>query len=536
MIARAQRAFAARRARSAPGGPIGVAPGAGAGLWEGGLMIPHRPSFEGFLRWAEQAPCVPVYRQLMGDGLTPVSAFRRIERSAPSFLFESVIGGEKVGRFSFLGTEPFLRFEARGPEVSILPAHDPGGVRRSTSADPFRDLQGLVERYRAVHLPGLPRFAGGAVGFAAYDAVRYTERLPDAPPDDRGLPDLSFAFYDRMVIFDHIRKTILVVAHAHVGAAADRRSAYDQACARIDELVARLAEPGPEPAPTDIDTEGPVHLVPESNFTRERYEAVVRHCQEYIKAGDIFQVVPSQRFRVETTAGPFDIYRVLRVVNPSPFLFYLPFGDFCLIGSSPEILVRVEDGVVTIRPLAGTRRRGRDEAEDRALAEELLADPKERAEHIMLVDLGRNDVGRVADLATVQLSDVMKVERYSHVMHITSNVTGRLSKGKTAFDALRAGLPAGTVSGAPKVRAMQIIDEVEPNRRGPYAGAVGYIDFTGNMDTCIALRTLVLQGRTAYVQAGGGVVYDSVPGAEYEETVNKARGLLKAIEIAETQL
>ncbi|MBX6316739.1 MAG: chorismate-binding protein, partial [Isosphaeraceae bacterium] len=286
----------------------------------------------------------------------------------------------------------------------------------------------------------------------------------------------------------------------------------------------------------DIDTTGPLTLQPRSNFHRDEYEAIVRRCQEYIKAGDIFQVVPSQRFVVETTADPFDIYRVLRVVNPSPFLFYLPFDGFSLIGSSPEILVRVEDGTVTIRPIAGTRRRGRDEAEDRALAEELLADPKERAEHIMLVDLGRNDVGRVAETGSVKLTELMVVERYSHVMHITSNVTGRLAPGKTAFDALRAGLPAGTVSGAPKVRAMQIIDEVENVRRGPYAGAVGYFDFTGNMDTCIALRTLVLQGQTAYVQAGGGIVYDSVPSEEYEETVNKARGLLKAIEIAETQL
>ncbi|MHC5544768.1 anthranilate synthase component I family protein, partial [Singulisphaera rosea] len=264
--------------------------------------------------------------------------------------------------------------------------------------------------------------------------------LPNAPPDDRNLPDLSFAFYDRMVIFDHIRKTVLVVAHAHVGDGADLRTAYDQASARIDDLVERLRRPGRELSLGDINTEGPLQAIPESNFTREQYEAVVRHCQEYIKAGDIFQVVPSQRFRVETKADPFDIYRVLRVVNPSPFLFYLPFDDFCLIGCSPEILVRVEDGTVTIRPLAGTRRRGKDEQEDHALAEELLADPKERAEHIMLVDLGRNDVGRVADFDTVQLSDVMKVERYSHVMHITSNVTGRLSEGKSAFDALRAGL------------------------------------------------------------------------------------------------
>ena len=499
-------------------------------------MPVHRPAFEDFASRVGQAPCIPVYRQLTGDGLTPVSAFRKIERSAPSFLFESVVGGEKVGRFSFLGTEPFLRFEARGREVRVFDPLEPEAAPWTPSDDPFRELEALLANYRAVHLPGLPRFAGGAVGYAAYDAVRYTERLPDAPPDDRGLPDLSFAFYDRMVLFDHIRKTVLVVAHAHLEPGINPRDAYDRAAARVDELVARLAEPGPELPLNDIDTDGPVRLERESNFTREGYEDVVRHCQEYIKAGDIFQVVPSQRFKVETTAEGFDIYRVLRVVNPSPFLFYLNFGDFHLIGSSPEILVRVEDGTVTVRPLAGTRRRGKDEAEDRALAEALLADPKERAEHIMLVDLGRNDVGRVAESSTVQLSDLMKVERYSHVMHITSNVTGKLARGKTAFDALRAGLPAGTVSGAPKVRAMQIIDEVEPQRRGPYAGAVGYIDFTGNMDTCIALRTLVLVGRTAYVQAGGGVVYDSIPGDEYDETVNKASGLLKAIEIAQTQL
>jgi anthranilate synthase component 1 len=499
-------------------------------------MGPYRPDFETFRRLAGEAPCVPVYRQILADALTPVSAFLKVARPGPSFLFESVIGGEKVGRFSFLGTEPFLRFEARGEQVTVTSEADPRGARSRRSADPFVELQALVDAHRSVHLPGLPRFAGGAVGYAGYDAVRYTERLPGAPPDDRGLPDLAFGFYDRMVVFDHIRKTVLVVAQAHVGGGEDLRSAYDRACSRVDELVGRLNDPGPELPPSDIRTDGPVTIEPRSNFTREGYESVVRRCQEYIKAGDIFQVVPSQRFEVETTARPFDIYRVLRVVNPSPFLFYLPFEGFHLIGCSPEILVRVEDGTVTIRPIAGTRRRGKDEAEDRALAAELLADPKERAEHIMLVDLGRNDVGRVAELSSVRLTELMVVEKYSHVMHITSNVNGTLAGGKTAFDALRAGLPAGTVSGAPKVRAMEIIDEMEPQRRGPYAGAVGYIDFTGNMDTCIALRTLVLVGQTAYVQAGGGVVYDSVPSDEYEETLNKARGLLKAIEIAQTQL
>ena len=493
----------------------------------------YRPAFEAVAELAGRAPCVPIYRQLTGDGLTPVSAFARISRGGPAFLFESVIGGEKVGRYSFLGSNPFLRFEARGKEVRIL--GEPDGPRVLESDDPFRELQALIERYRSVSLPGLPRFVGGAVGYAAYDSVRYTENLPDAPLDDRNLPDLAFGFYDLMVVFDNIRKTILVVSLVRTETG-DLRASYDAACRDIDALVARLAEPGPNLPPLDIQTDGPVTLTPESNFTREAYEDVVRRCQEYIKAGDIFQVVPSQRFKLETTADPFDIYRVLRVVNPSPFLFYLPFDGYCLIGSSPEILVRVDDGEVTIRPLAGTRRRGRDEAEDLALAEELLADPKERAEHIMLIDLGRNDVGRVATPSTVVLSDVMKVERYSHVMHITSNVTGQLAPGKTAFDALRSGLPAGTVSGAPKIRAMQVIDEMEPQRRGPYAGAVGYIDFTGNMDTCIALRTLVIQGSTAYIQAGGGVVYDSIPSDEYEETMNKARGILKAIEVAQDQM
>jgi anthranilate synthase component 1 len=501
-------------------------------------MSRYHPAFssEEFRAAPGGVSLVPVYRQLTGDGLTPVSAFQKVARSSPSFLFESVIGGEKVGRYSFLGTEPFLRFEAHGPEVTIPVTARPEGAKRFSSADPILELQKLVDQYRARVSRELPRFTGGAVGYAAYDAVRYTERLPNSPADDRGLPDLAFAFYDRMVIFDHIRKTVLVVAQAHVGPEIDPRKAYDAACAGLDDLVDRLAAPGSELAMSDLDTSLPVTRQTRSNFAREKYEAVVRHCQEYIKAGDIFQVVPSQRFEVETTARPFDIYRVLRVVNPSPFLFYLPFGDYALIGSSPEILVRVENGTVTIRPLAGTRRRGADDAEDRALAEELLADPKERAEHIMLVDLGRNDVGRVSEFGSVELSEVMKVERYSHVMHITSNVNGKLRDGQTAFDALRAGLPAGTVSGAPKVRAMEIIDEVEPQKRGPYGGAVGYIDFTGNMDTCIALRTLVIQGKKAYIQAGGGVVYDSVPGDEFEETVNKARGLLKAIEIAETQI
>ncbi len=338
-----------------------------------------------------------------------------------------------------------------------------------------------------------------------------------------------------MVIFDHINKTIAAVAHAHVDRD-DPALSYQIACRRVDRLVERLQQGVADLQLTDIVPEGDTQRAYRSNFEPRAYEAAVEKCKEYIRAGDIFQVVLSQRLETETTARPFDIYRTLRVVNPSPFMFYLKAGPLALVGSSPEIMVRVEDDRVTIRPLAGTRPRGKTEEEDERLAAELLADPKERAEHIMLVDLGRNDVGRVARFGTVQLSDVMAIERYSHVMHICSNVTGRLRPGMSALDALRACLPAGTLSGAPKIRAMEIIDELEPHRRGPYGGAVGYVDFCGNMDTCIALRTMVLKGQTVYLQAGAGIVADSVPASERQETLNKAMGLLRALEIAEKQL
>jgi anthranilate synthase component 1 len=496
----------------------------------------YRPTFEEFRELARGASLVPVYRQLIGDTLTPVSAFCKVQEGDWSFLFESVVGGERLGRYSFVGSGPFLRFQAFGQRVRIDDLSGSTPVRTELEhPDPLRLLEERLAAYRAPHVPGLPRFCGGAVGYAGYDTVRYVERLPNPPPDDRGLPDLCFAFYDRMVIFDHITKTIAVVAHAHVDATNLERS-YRQACDRVDRLVERLHQGVADLQLTDIEPIGQASMPYRSNFSKEQYEAAVVRCKEYIKAGDIFQVVLSQRLQTETKARSFDIYRTLRVVNPSPFLFYLKAGPLCLVGSSPEIMARVEAGVLTIRPLAGTRRRGRDEEEDNRLAAELLADPKERAEHIMLVDLGRNDVGRVALYGTVQLSDVLTVERYSHVMHLCSTVTGRLQPGKTAFDALRSCLPAGTLSGAPKVRAMEIIDELEPYRRGPYGGAVGYVDFSGNMDTCIALRTLVLKGQTAYLQAGAGIVADSVPELEWEETMNKARGLLRALEMAETQL
>ena len=386
----------------------------------------------------------------------------------------------------------------------------------------------------AVHLPELPPFCAGAVGYAGYDTVRYFERLPNAPPDDRQVPDLAFAFYDRMVVFDNVAKTIVVVAMARLDRpGATVESAYNDARRRVDALVEQLATRSAELELVDIRPEGEVNLEFRSNFSQQQYEKAVEKCVEYIRAGDIFQVVLSQRLEVSLTAHPFEIYRTLRIVNPSPFMFYVRTPSVTLVGSSPEVMVRVVDGQVTVRPLAGTRRRGKTEEEDRSLAQELLADPKERAEHVMLVDLGRNDVGRVCRYRSVQVTDVMTIERYSHVMHITSNVCGRLAPGKGAFEALQACLPAGTVSGAPKVRAMEIIDELEPHRRGPYAGAVGYVDFSGNMDTCIALRTLVVQGDKGYVQAGAGIVADSVPSNEWQETMNKARGLLKAIELAQ---
>jgi anthranilate synthase component 1 len=496
----------------------------------------YRPSLEEFMELSKGASLVPVYRQLIGDTLTPVTAFCKIQEGDWAFLFESVVGGERLGRYSFLGAGPFYLFEAFDRKVRIR-SRPPGqvAVEEFEHADPLRLLEDRLAAYRAPHLPGLPRFCGGAVGYAGYDSVRYVERLPHPPPDDRQLPDLCFAFYDRMVIFDHVNKTIAAVVHAHVDPH-DPKGSYQAACTRVDRLVERLQQGVADLQLTDIAPIGEVQLPYRSNFEPGAFEAAVERCKEYIRAGDIFQVVLSQRLQTETRARPFDIFRTLRVVNPSPFMIYLRSGPLCLVGSSPEIMVRVEGSRVTIRPLAGTRRRGKTEEEDAHLAAELMADPKERAEHIMLVDLGRNDVGRVARYGSVELSDVLSVERYSHVMHLCSTVTGQLRPGLNAFDALRACLPAGTLSGAPKVRAMQIIDELEPHRRGPYGGAVGYVDFSGNMDTCIALRTLVLKGQTAYLQAGAGIVADSVPEKEYEETLNKAKGLLRALEIAETQL
>jgi len=503
---------------------------------------PHYPDLETFKKLAPEAELVPVYRRLVSDALTPVTAFHKIDAGRCACLFESVIGGEKVGRYSFLATEPFFEIEARGNRVTTtdhsgVSAGDCAAVTEQFECDnPLDELRRRVEAVRAVHLPELPPFISGAVGYAGYDTVRYCEHLPDAPRDDRRLPDMAFAFYDQVVVFDNVSKTIIVVVMARLDQTeGDSAKAYANTCRRVDRLVDQLSSAQDAVQPIDIHAVGDVNLAHKSNFTQEDFERAVEKCVEYIRAGDIFQVVFSQRLEVPIRSHPFEIYRRLRVVNPSPFMFYLRTPSVTLVGSSPEVMARVVDGRLTVRPLAGTRVRGKTEAEDRRLEEELLADPKERAEHVMLVDLGRNDVGRVCRYRTVKLTDVMTIERYSHVMHITSNVDGQLAEGMNAFDALQACLPAGTVSGAPKVRAMEIIDEIEPHRRGPYAGAVGYFDFNGNMDTCIALRTIVVQGRKAYVQAGAGIVADSVPASEWQETLNKARGLLAAIELAEEE-
>jgi len=504
----------------------------------------HNPSIQQLRALVGRGRTAPIFRRLLADQLTPVGAFSRISRhAAHAFLLESVVGGEQIARYSFVGADPTAVFRTKSGVASIERADGVIEVVGDAS-DPLAELHRLLGEFEAAPrgdayegFPPLPRFTGGAVGYAAYDTIRYYERLPAAPLDDRNLDDLVFGIYDTLLIFDHVNKTLLVVAQVRLDAN-DLDGAYADACRRIDQRVDQLSRTAPETA-HELNLDAQPDDACESTLTRDRFEQAVRDAIEYICAGDIFQVVLSQRLRVPYQGDPFDIYRALRVVNPSPFMFYVKSPQCLLIGASPEILCRVEDGVVTNRPLAGTRHRGATMQEDAELERELLADPKDRAEHIMLVDLGRNDVGRVAEPGTVALNDVMVVERYSHVMHISSTVTGKLAAGRTAMDALRTALPVGTVSGAPKIRAMQIIDELEPVRRGPYAGAVGYFDFCGNMDTCIALRTMVAtpsagsQGSWRIdIQAGAGIVADSDPAAEYQETLNKSKALLTAVAIA----
>ena len=497
----------------------------------------HFPNFEQFSQLAQEETLVPVYRRIFADALTPLSAFARIDTGSDGCLFESVIGGEKVGRYSFLGSEPFLQFEAHGSDVSI---RRQGQLTETIHVtDPLAELEKRMAEFRPARLNELPPFTSGAIGYAAYDAIRYAEHLPNIPHDDLGLPDIYFALYDRLVVFDHVSKSIDIVALAKISdkSAESIRASYETAKQLVDETIEKLNHNCGWPPLNDIRSLKPS---PKTNVTanrsRQDFLEAVNRAIAYIHAGDIFQVVLSRRLSVPFDASPLELYRTLRVVNPSPFMFCLRTPNATLVGSSPEIMVRVVDQTVTVRPLAGTRPRGDTPEEDAELAAGLLADPKERAEHVMLIDLGRNDVGRVSEVGSVELSDVMAIERYSHVMHITSNVCGKLKPQTTAFDSLRACLPAGTVSGAPKIRAMEIIDELEPNKRGPYAGAVGYIDFSGTMDTCIALRTIVLTRGKAYIQSGAGIVADSLPEKEFEETLNKAKGLIVAIDMTTERL
>jgi anthranilate synthase component 1 len=456
---------------------------------------------------------VPIYREIVADLETPVSAYLKTARGPYSFLLESVEGGERLARYSFIGTEPYLVL--RGGEEGV---------------DPLLSIARGLDRYRLVPVPGLPPFHGGAVGYLAYETVRHFEELSTPDADPLGLAESLFMFADSVLVFDHLTHKIKVVSHVHLDDG-DVAEAYGRAVKRIDSLVERLEQP--------LVHESSVPRVPSpsspvsSNLSRAEFEARVAQAKEYIAAGEIIQAVLSQRLSKATTAAPFDIYRALRSINPSPYMYHLHLDDCDIIGASPELLVRVEEGVVSTHPIAGTRPRGADTAKDQALEQDLKVDEKECAEHVMLLDLGRNDIGRVAEPGTVEVTQVMDVERYSHVMHLVSHVQGRLKGSLTQFDALRACFPAGTVSGAPKIRAMEIISELEPDKRGPYAGAVGYFSFSGNLDTAITIRTIVMVAGTAYVQAGCGIVADSVPEREYEESMNKAQALIKAIEQAE---
>ena len=488
----------------------------------------YYPSLKEFIKKAKEGNLIPVYQEILADFETPVSAFTKIDTGNYAYLLESAERGEGLGRYSFLGSNPSLIFKSKGKRVEII---KDGKKEVRKVSDPLIALKKLMAQYKFVKVKGLPRFVGGMVGYLSYDMARVFERLPDENPDDLNLPDAIFLLTDTILIFDHLEHKIKVISNAHIKK--NPKKAYQEAIGKIEGLISQLRKPIREGS--RVKDQG-LRVKIKSNFTKEAFKKRVRKAKEYIRAGDIIQVVLSQRLETKITVDPFDIYRALRTINPSPYMYYLKCKGLRLIGSSPEILVRLEEGMVEVRPIAGTRPRGRTEKEDRALEKELLADPKERAEHIMLVDLGRNDVGRVAEFGTVRMVELMVIERYSHVMHIVSDVTGKLKKNRDSFDVLRASFPAGTVTGAPKIRAMEIIDELEPVRRGPYAGAVGYFSFSGNLDTCITIRTIVIKGNQAYIQAGAGIVADSIPEREYQETLNKAKAPIKAIENAEKGL
>ena len=492
-----------------------------------------QPGFEAFSERAQHGNLVPVWVELAADYETPLSAFRQIHDGRYGFLLESAELTQHSGRYSLLGSEPRLVFTARGREIEI---EDRNGTRRFTAeGDPLAELEKIMADFRPALPAPLPVFHGGAVGYLAYDMVRFFEpTLPTPPPDSLGVPDMVFMIADTVLIFDHKHRKLTVVANVFTPDHTTLREAYAWAEGRIQSVIAKLEAPLQLRALQAFAPDAPTGAPPpQGNTTKAEYEAMVLAGKEFIKAGDIFQFVPSQRFETDYTGSPTDLYRALRHVNPSPYMFCLRFPEgFSLVGSSPEVHVKCLDGKIEIRPIAGTRRRGGTPSEDDDLAKELLADPKERAEHIMLVDLARNDVGRVSTHGSVRVNELMIVERYSHVMHIVSNVEGTLAQGRNAYDVMRATFPAGTVSGSPKVRAMEIINSLEKNKRCAYAGAVGYFGFDGSLDSCIALRTCLLKDGMAYVQAGAGVVADSDPTSEYDETVNKARGMLRALQRA----
>jgi len=485
----------------------------------------YHPTKEEFIRLSKQGNLVPVYREIFSDTETPVSAFKKIEGEY-SYLLESVEGGENIGRYSFLGSDPILRIISKDNKIEI---HSKGKTVR-IYGNPIAELKKILSRYKPVKIKGLPRFHGGLVGYFSYDIVRHLEDIPNKNPDDLKLPDMQFLLTDTVLAFDHLKRKIMIISNVLVEEGPAK--AYESAIKKIDALASKLAKPT-KSAGKKAGKGEKLHTT--SNFSKTEFEEMVRKAKSYVKSGDIIQVVTSQRFETKVKGDAFNIYRILRKLNPSPYMYYLKFKGMRLVGSSPETMVRLENNIANVRPIAGTRKRGRNEAEDLALEKELLSDEKEKAEHIMLVDLGRNDLGRVCKFSSIKINELMVIERYSHVMHIVSDITGELKPGKDGFDLIAAAFPAGTVTGAPKIRAMEIIDELENVRRGPYAGAVGYFDFYGNFDTCITIRTILMKGGNAYVQAGAGIVADSVPAKEYEETLNKAGALLKALELSQEQ-
>jgi anthranilate synthase component 1 len=487
----------------------------------------YSPSRDEFLNLTHQGNLIPVYREILADMETPVSAFCKIDDRQSAFLLESIAGGEKWARYSFLGVGSGRAFRCRGDQFEVLENGEP--IESGTTENPLVELKKFLSPYQPVPLPELPRFFGGAVGYLGYDMVRHIEELPDLNNAEIGAYDSWFLITETLLIFDNMQQKIKVLSNVHLREGDDPEALYDEAVERIDDLVALLRKPLSE---RSVKTDAVTTEDLQSNFSRSDFESAVERCKDYVRSGDVIQVVLSQRFSGDLDADPFDVYRALRTINPSPYMFYLQFNETRVIGASPEVLVRKEGDHVEVRPIAGTRPRGATLDEDQRLEEELLADPKELAEHIMLVDLGRNDLGRVCVTGSVQVDELMLIERYSHVMHIVSNVSGRLLPGYDALDLFSATFPAGTLSGAPKIRAMEIIEELEPVRREIYGGAVGYISFDGNMDLAIAIRTLVTHKNRVHLQAGAGIVADSDPAAEYEETINKAKGVKLAIELA----